>query len=322
MRRAGLILLTVCLFGLAIAAFTFVHGWTGNGPAMKNTPFTVAEGATLKGTAKALQKAGVIRSADAFYVRARLLGGSGSVKAGEYLIPRRASARDIFRIITEGIGISRFVTIPEGMPSIMVYDRLMANDELSGAIKVPAEGSVLPDTYAYDKGDTRASVLARMQTAMTQALDEVWAQRGPDTPVKSKKEAVTLASIVEKETAVPSERSMVAGVYANRLRTGMRLQADPTIIYPITKGKPLGRRILRSEIERKNDYNTYAMSGLPKGPIANPSRASLEAAVNPAKTKALYFVANGQGGHVFADTLEEHNRNVKKWYALRQERGN
>jgi UPF0755 protein len=156
---------------------------------------------------------------------------------------------------------------------------------------------------------------------MTRALDDAWASRSAQTVVKSKAEAVTLASIVEKETSVPAERRMVAGVYSNRLRVGMRLQADPTIIYPITKGKPLGRRIKRSEILAVNGYNTYSMAGLPKGPIANPSKASIEAVLNPEKTKALYFVADGSGGHVFADTLEQHNANVAKWFAIRKERG-
>ncbi len=232
-----------------------------------------------------------------------------------------ASNSEIVQIITGGIGINRFVTIPEGMPSILVYERLMANDQLSGPVEVPAEGSVLPDTYAYDKGEARAAVLARMQAAMTKALDEAWARRSPRTIVKTKQEAVTLASIIEKETAIAAERPTVAGVYTNRLKIGMRLQADPTIIYPITKGKPLGRRIKRSEIMAVNDYNTYAMAGLPRGPIANPSLSSIEAALNPKDTQALYFVADGKGGHIFADTLEQHNANVRKWFDIRRQRG-
>jgi UPF0755 protein len=207
------------------------------------------------------------------------------------------------------------------MPSIMVYERIMANDRLSGSISIPAEGSVLPDSYAFDKNEPRADVLQRMQDAMTKTMAELWPERSADTMVKTPLEALTLASIVEKETALKSELRIVAGVYSNRLRTGMRLQADPTIIYPITKGKPLGRRIRRSEITDVNDYNTYAMAGLPKGPIANPSRAAIAAVLNPQKTSALYFVADGNGGHVFADTLQEHNANVAKWYALRRQRG-
>jgi UPF0755 protein len=203
----------------------------------------------------------------------------------------------------------------------MVYERLMANDRLTGSIQVPVEGSVLPDSYAFEKNEDRAAVLKRMQDAMTQTMADLWPKRSSDTVVKTPEEALTLASIVEKETALKSELRMVAGVYSNRIRQGMMLQADPTIIYPITKGKPLGRRIRQSEIADVNDYNTYAMVGLPKGPIANPSRAAIEAVLNPENTKALFFVADGKGGHVFANTLQEHNANVEKWYAIRRERG-
>jgi UPF0755 protein len=314
------------LLGLAVAValaggIWFVGGWSAAGPTQQDKLFTISEGANLRTAASQLEQAGVIGNAQLFYIRARVLGGSTAIKAGEYMIPKRASAREILGILTGGVGINRFVTIPEGMPSILVYERLMAADQLVGTIDVPAEGSILPDTYAYDKGEARAAVLARMQGAMAKVLEEVWANRSAETVVKTKTEALTLASIVEKETSIAAERPTVAGVYSNRLRIGMRLQADPTIIYPITKGKPLGRRIKRSEIQAVNGYNTYAMSGLPVGPIANPSKASIEAVLNPARTKALYFVADGEGGHVFADTLEQHNANVRKWFALRKERG-
>ncbi|MDQ4419391.1 endolytic transglycosylase MltG [Sphingobium sp. DEHP117] len=321
MRRTVLILLGLVLGGVMIAGAVLVAGWTWPGPAREDTAFTLQSGATLKGAAVELERAGLVSSADRFYLRARLLGSTSAIKAGEYLVPGGASEKEILAILVGGVGINRFITIPEGMPSILVYERLMAADQLTGTVEVPAEGSILPDTYAYDKGDSRAEVLARMQGAMARALDEAWASRSAHTVVKSKAEAVTLASIVEKETSVPAERRMVAGVYSNRLRVGMRLQADPTIIYPLTKGKPLGRRIKRSEILAVNGYNTYSMAGLPKGPIANPSKASIEAVLNPEKTKALYFVADGSGGHVFADTLEQHNANVAKWFAIRKERG-
>ncbi len=321
MRRAVLILLIIIGVGLLGLGANFIRGWTAVGPSIKDVSFTVAESASLKSTAVALKKAGLIRSADAFYARARLFSGSPMVKAGEYTIPMGASNKEIVQILTEGIGINRFITVPEGMPSILVYERLMANDQLTGTISVPPEGSVLPDTYAYDKGESRSAVLLRMQVAMKNVVDEAWAQRSPRAIVKSKQEAVTLASIIEKETAVPAERTTVAGVYTNRLREGMRLQADPTIIYPITKGKPLGRRIKKSEIAAVNGYNTYAMTGLPKGPIANPGRESIEAALNPKDTAALYFVADGKGGHIFANTLAEHNENVRKWFEIRRQRG-
>jgi len=224
-------------------------------------------------------------------------------------------------ILTDGKTVQRMVTIPEGMPSIMVYERLMANTQLTGNISVPPEGSVLPDSYAFDKNEPRAAVLKRMQDAMTKTMAELWPERSPNAMVKTPLDALTLASIVEKETALKSELRIVSGVYSNRLRTGMRLQADPTIIYPITKGKSLGRRIRKSEIRDVNDYNTYAMAGLPQGPIANPSRAAIAAVLNPQKTSAYYFVADGKGGHIFADTLQEHNMNVAKWYAIRRQRG-
>ncbi|QUT07518.1 endolytic transglycosylase MltG [Sphingobium phenoxybenzoativorans] len=321
MRRAGCLILIIGLAIAAFFAFRFVHGWTGEGPTTANRTFVVAEGATLTSAAVALKEAGVIRSADAFLARAKLFGSSDPIKAGEYLIPKGASNADILAILQGGKAVARMVTIPEGMPSILVHERLMAQKELTGSIPIPAEGSILPDSYAFDKGETRAALVKRMQAAMTKALAELWAQRSPTTVVKTPEQAIILASIVEKETGVPTERPTVAGVYSNRLRTGMMLQADPTIIYPITKGKPLGRRIRKSEIAAVNDYNTYAMTGLPKGPIANPGRLSILAVLQPAQTRALYFVADGKGGHIFADTLQQHNENVRKWFEIRRQRG-
>ena len=197
----------------------------------------------------------------------------------------------------------------------------MAQTYLTGEVAVPQEGSVLPYTYDFKRGEARSAVLARMQAKMTAALAEAWAKREADLPVKTPEQALVLASIVEKETGKPSERPMVAGLYTNRLRKGIMLQADPTIIYPITKGKPLGRRIRQSEITAVNDYNTYAMPGLPKGPITNPGREAIEAVLHPAKTDVLYMVADGTGGHSFASTLEEHNANVERWFTVRRARG-
>ena len=227
----------------------------------------------------------------------------------------------ILDLLQSGKTVQRLVMIPQGMPSIMVWERLMAEPRLKGDIPVPAEGSILPDSYAFTTGETRAAVVKRMQAAMNKAFDELWAKRSPRSAAKDRNEAITLASIVEKETGVAAERRTVAGVYTNRLAVGMRLQADPTIIYPITKGKPLGRRILRSEIVAVNDYNTYSMAGLPKGPIANPGKASIAAVLDPEANDYLYFVATGDGGHAFARTLSEHNANVQKWYQLRRDRG-
>ena len=321
MRRLATWAILAATLLLAVIASNFIYGWTAAGPLERETSVVIKPGSSITSAAQQLEKSGVVKSASAFVNRAKVFGASSTIKAGEFVIPAKASNSDILSILTGGKTVQRMVTIPEGMPSIMVYERIMANDRLSGSISLPAEGSVLPDSYAFDKNEPRTDVLQRMQDAMTKTMAELWPERSADTMVKTPLEALTLASIVEKETALKSELRIVAGVYSNRLRTGMRLQADPTIIYPLTKGKPLGRRILRSEITDVNDYNTYAMAGLPKGPIANPSRAAIAAVLNPQKTSALYFVADGNGGHVFADTLQEHNANVAKWFALRRQRG-
>jgi UPF0755 protein len=268
-----------------------------------------------------MERAGVISSARRFVLMAKLLGSSDPIRAGEYAMPAGISQSELLELMQSGKVVQRLVRVPEGLPSVLVHEALMKAPELTGTVAVPEEGSVLPDSYGYERGDTRAAVLARMQAAMDRYLAEAWKRRQPDLVVNTPQEAVTLASIVEKETGKEEERRTVAAVYSNRLRQGMRLQADPTIIYPITRGRPLGRRILRSEVNAVNGYNTYAMAGLPRGPIANPGRASIDAVLNPAKTDALYFVADGSGGHVFANTLEEHNRNVAKWYDIRRARG-
>lgn len=306
---------------LLIVGGNFIYGWTADGPSEREVTVVIKPGSSIRLAAEQLEKGGVIRSADAFVNRARIFGATSTIKAGEFLIPARASNSEILSILTGGKTVQRMVTVPEGMPSIMVYERLMANERLTGEIPVPAEGSILPDSYAFQKGEARAAVVLRMQKAMQETIAELWPKRSAHTVVKTPEEAIILASIVEKETSKKSELRMVAGVYSNRLRTGMMLQADPTIIYPITKGKPLGRRIRQSEIASVNDYNTYSMTGLPKGPIANPSRAAIEAVLNPEKTSYLFFVADGTGGHIFAETLQEHNANVEKWYAIRRERG-
>ena len=320
-RRLGCLILVA---GAVIAVFlagNFLYGWNASGPLEHPRTLVIKSGSSLAMAADVMESEGVIKSADAFLMRAKILGGAEPIKAGEFEIPAGASNALILDILQGGKSVQRLITIPEGTPSILVYEKLMAEDLLKGEIPVPAEGSILPDSYSFERGEQRAAVLLRMQKAMKDTLAELWPKRSPNTVVKTPREAVILAAIVEKETALARERPTVAGVYSNRIRKNMMLQADPTIIYPITRGKPLGRRIRQSEIAQVNDYNTYAMVGLPKGPIANPGRASIEAVLNPAKTKALYFVADGKGGHVFAETLEEHNANVEKWFALRRERG-
>jgi UPF0755 protein len=288
--------------------------------APEDTVIVIPAGASLTRAGTILEEAGVI-SASAFRTEARLFGSNAAIKPGEYQIKEGMDAGDILKLLQEGKAILRLVTVPEGMPSILVYERLMANEELTGEVDIPEEGSVLPDSYAYTKGESRSAVLKRMQAAMDQRFDALWTKRTARAAVKDRTETMALAAIVEKETSVPAERRTVAGVYTNRLAIGMRLQADPTIIYPITKGKPLGRRILKSEIQAVNDYNTYSMAGLPKGPIANPGWESIAAVLDPEPHDYLYFVAKGDGSHIFSRTLAEHNANVQKWYAIRRERG-
>ncbi|WP_338466550.1 endolytic transglycosylase MltG [Novosphingobium sp. ZN18A2] len=321
MRGRGRMLAVLLVLAFAVAGGRFLYKWYGPGPLGKEATFLVPDGSTLTSVAQKLEKEGAIASANSFRVHARVLGSPAPVKAGEFGLPAHASPAQILSILQTGKPLRRMVTIPEGMPSVMVYDRLMATPLLTGKIAVPPEGSVLPDSYDYERGESRAEVLKRMQDAMKKTVAELWAKRAKDLPVKTPEEAVTLASIVEKETGKPGERKLVAGLYENRLKEGMLLQADPTIIYPITKGKPLGRRIRQSEIQAVNDYNTYTRVGLPVGPITNPGRASIEAVLHPASTKALYMVADGTGGHVFAETLEQHNANVAKWFAIRKARG-
>ena len=317
-------LLLILVPGLAVLAAGIVLWllWIGPGPTAAPKVVIVEQGSSLARVADQLEEAGAIRGgAGTFRAFARLLGSSDPVQAGEFLIPPGLSADGILNLLQHGRPVQRLVTIPEGMPSILVHDRLMRVPYLTGAIAVPEEGSVLPNSYSYQRGETRAAVLGRMRAAMRTTLARLWAARRPGIAVSSPREAIILASIVEKETGKPSERRMVAGVYANRLRQGIPLQADPTVIYPVTRGRPLGRRILRSELNADNGYNTYARPGLPPGPIANPGRASIAAVLNPAPTEALFFVADGTGGHVFADTLQQHNANVARWYAIRRARG-
>jgi UPF0755 protein len=252
---------------------------------------------------------------------ARLFGSPDPIQAGEFEIPKGMSGAAILGLLQHGKPLQRLITVTEGMPSIIVQERLAGSRYLTGAVPPVPEGSVLPDSYGYERGEARSAVVERMQTAMTKALAQLWAKRGSDCPISTPEQAVILGSIVEKETGKPAERSLIAGVYCNRLRTGMKLDADPTVIYPITKGKPLGRRILKSELEADNPYNTYRNAGLPPTPIANPGKASIAAVLHPAATKALYFVADGTGGHVFAETLAEQNANVAKWFAIRKARG-
>jgi UPF0755 protein len=315
------LLIAAAALALAALAGTYLLWWA---PGPKPGPYriVVLEGSTVGSVARQLGKQGAIPgTAKTYYVMARLFGSHDPIQAGEFLIPRGMGGAAILDLLQHGKPVQRLITVTEGMPSIIIEEKLAANPYLSGPLPAIPEGSVLPDSYGYERGQARSALVQRMQAAMTRALDQLWRQRSTDCPVATKEQAVILASIVEKETGKAAERPAIAGVYCNRLRIGMKLDADPTVIYPVTKGKPLGRRILRSELNDQNGYNTYRRAGLPDGPIANPGKASIAAVLHPAHTKALYFVADGTGGHVFAATLGEHQANVAKWYALRRAKG-
>ena len=320
MRKLGCFALLLILAAIALG-FAGLQYWSWKGPLTHNITIEITPGTRLAAASSQLEKAGAIKSAQHFRLLAKLLGSDAPIKAGEYRIPAHISQSDILKVLQGSKTLQRFVTIPEGWPSVMVKDALDKTVGLDGNVAVPVEGSILPDSYSFQRGNTKQFMVDRMQRAMVKYLADAWEKRKPGLAVTTPREALILASIVEKETGKPDERRMVAAVYSNRLKHGWMLQADPTIIYPITRGKPLGRRILESEVHAVNAYNTYAMRGLPAGPICNPGRASIDAVLNPAQSNALYFVADGTGGHVFADTLEQHNINVQKWYAIRKSRG-
>ena len=314
---AGLTALLLVVAWFAGPWFT----WTGRADDARPTIVVIEPGDSLAQAAGRLDSAGLVSSPRHFVLLARLLGPSAPVRAGEYAFYPTDGWRRHLTTMQSGRSIQRMVVIPEGLPSVLVHDRLMAARHLTGTVAVPDEGSVLPDSYSYQRGESRAAVLGRMQQAMRRELTRLWAARRPTAAVSTPEQAIILASIVEKETGKPSERRRIAGVYTNRLRQSMALGADPTVIYPITRGRPLGRRIRRSELRADNGYNTYVRAGLPIGPIANPGRESIAAVLNPLPTRELYFVADGSGGHVFAETLQQHNANVQRWYAIRRARG-
>ena len=315
--------LELAIAAIFLAAFAYTGWqWWGRGPLAQAATVEIPDGATLGHASEILAYHGAIDGlGPEWYYLSRLFGSADPIQAGEFEIPKGASGSAVLDLLQHGRPIQRLITVTEGMPSIIVGEKLAANAFLTGAIPPIGEGTVLPDSYGYERGENRATVVRRMQAAMTRTLDQLIPKNSGKCPVSSRQDVVTLASIVEKETGKASERRMVAGVYCNRLRIGMKLDADPTVIYPITKGKPLGRRIRRSELMAQTGYNTYRQPGLPLGPIANPGRESIAAVLNPEDTKAIYFVADGTGGHVFAETFQQHQANVKRWYAIRRQRG-
>ncbi len=310
----------------AVGAVLILGGlwlYQGPGPAAKSgevTSVVLRKGAGLPQIAAALEESGVIRSSSILMTAAKITGAARSLKAGEYEFKSRASIAQILDAIRHGRIVRHMITVPEGVTSDMVVDILMNSPVLTGDVKSPPEGAVLPETYQVARGEDRSAVLKRMTDDRDRLLDELWATRQSGLPFKTKEEAVTLASIVEKETGLASERPRVAAVFVNRLRTGMRLGSDPTIIYGLTRGRPLGRGILLSELQRRTPYNTYFIDGLPPTPIANPGRAAIAAVLDPPATGDLYFVADGTGGHVFAKTYAEHEANVAKWRQVERAR--
>ncbi len=316
---AGLIALGLSLL-LALAG---VWSFSGAGPEARSGPSTTVvldRGAGVSRIGDTLEAAGVISSAGLFALAARLSGATSELKAGEYEFRSGASMASVLRDIRAGKVVRRLLTIPEGWTSAMALDAVNAEPVLTGTAEEPPEGSLMPDSYEIQRGQSRQAVLQRMRDAHDKAVAELWPTRQPGLPLTSPQEAVILASVVEKETGVASERPRVAAVFINRLRAGMLLQSDPTIIYGITRGRPLGRGIRASELAAETPYNTYRVAGLPPTPIANPGREALAAVLNPPKTDELYFVADGTGGHAFASTYEAHGRNVARWRQIERER--
>jgi len=314
--------LAAVAFLLAVAAGALLErGFRAPGPLDDSILFDVPKGSGLKQIADSLEAAGAIRSAAGFVLASWLRRAPGALKAGEYELSPGESMLSIHDKLTAGLVLQRRVTLPEGGSVADILAKLESLPGLVGDIpEIPPEGSLAPDTYFYVSGERRAALLERMQRTQTARLQELWTFRAKPLPLQSPREALTLASIIEKETALAEERPLVASVFINRLRHRMRLQSDPTVIYGLTEGKaPLGRPLSRHDLRSDNAYNTYRRSGLPPGPICNPGRASIEAALRPAETRFRYFVADGSGGHAFAETLREHNRNVRRWRQLQRQ---
>jgi UPF0755 protein len=314
--------LTLVVLALAGAFYWGKTTFDEPGPLAQETTVMIARNQGVSEIADSLARAGVIDHPRLFELGVRAYGVKDRLRYGEYAFPAGVSMREAMVIIASGKSIEHTVTIPEGLTSLQIVDRLRDQPLLTGDVKAtPPEGSLLPETYKFMRGASREQMIARMQEHQKAVLEKVWAARTPSSAIKSPDDLVTLASLIEKETGVPEERERVAAVFANRLAKGMRLQSDPTIVYGLVGGRgTLGRSLNRADIASRTPYNTYVVSGLPAGPIANPGRASLEAAANPAKTNDLYFVADGSGGHAFAATLAEHNRNVAAWRKIERSR--
>jgi UPF0755 protein len=282
------------------------------------TDIVIPQGAGVRAIGDILARHHIVGKTMVFMAGVRISGLDRELKAGEYHFPARVSPRQAAEILASGETVKRFVTIPEGLRSSEIVDRLNRVDGLMGDIAtIPDDGTLLPETYQFSYGDTKQSILDRMHASQTKLLDHLWPNRAANLPFETRKQAITLASIVERETGLASERARVAGVFINRLEKHMRLQSDPTVAYAVSPDLPLDRSLTRKDLKFDSPYNTYTSDGLPPGPITNPGREAINAVLHPAPTDELYFVADGTGGHAFARTLDEHNRNVARWRKLR-----
>lgn len=318
MRRAGRILVSITIAAALVVGGVVFWGYKNfhaPGPLANEATLVIPRGAGLRAIAALLEKAQVIRHQTVFVVATRLTEQHRDLKAGEYAFAPGIAPSDALTQIRDGKVVIRHVTIPEGLTSVQILEILAGTEGLDHDLTTaPPEGSLLPETFDYVLGDRSSAVVARMTAAHQEKLAALWQTRQEGLPLATPQEALILASIVEKETGVSGERPHIAAVFINRLRRGMRLQSDPTVIYAITGGKgPLGRLLSRADLAADNPYNTYKVSGLPPGPIANPGAAAIAAVLNPLQSRDLYFVADGTGGHAFAKTLREHNRNVANW---------
>src|SRR5579883_2223012 len=321
----GNAIITIVLFAMIGAGSVYYYGrqvLEAPGPLVEEKIVNIPARAGKRDIAEVLNKEGVTDvNPWVFIASVFALKASSELKPGEYAFQKNASLRDVIATMVDGKVVQHMVTIPEGLTSEQIVGRLTDNDIFTGSVReIPREGTLLPETYKFPRGTSRDQVIQRMQQAQKRVVAEIWERRSQDLPVKTPEQLVTLASIVEKETGKPDERSRVAAVFVNRLKQRMRLQSDPTIIYGLVGGKgTLGRPIKRSEITTPSPYNTYVIDGLPPGPISNPGRASLEATANPARTRDLYFVADGTGGHAFTETLNEHQKNVARLRAMEKQ---
>ena len=317
-RRLFIVAVVLLVVAGGFAGGLYVWGrqqFTDPGPLTVEREIVIPGGEGLNAIATRLYDAGVLANPLIFRLGVRFYGQGAALRAGEFRFRPGMSPRQVMELLVSGETILHRITIFEGLTAVEMFDMVAANEILEGEITLePEEGGFLPETYYFARGDSRDDLLIRMRETMANTLDELWQGREAELPVATPEEAVILASIVEKETALDNERPIVASVFVNRLRRGMRLQSDPTVSYGLTLGQePLGRSLTRSDLQSDTPYNTYIIGGLPPGPIASPGRASIEAVLHPAETGYLYFVADGSGGHAFASTNDEHNRNVARW---------